>query len=127
MGYDIELIQIPAKPGVTYPVEAKAAGKLAAGGVPFADVSAVRAALSGLAGCRPGPGETVDFVGRGLSYARFTVRPDRIHVDNNCSAKELLKVYEELARTWPDLRILDLQSGQLHSPESFAAWWAKPL
>jgi hypothetical protein len=127
LGYDVELIQIPAEPGLNFPVEAVQAKALLKKASPFASAAAVREALLKIAGCKAGPGEAVDFIGRGLSYARFTIKPDRIHVENNCSAKELLKVHEELAQTWPDLRILDVQSKQLHSPQSFAAWWAKPL
>lgn len=127
MGYDLELIRITEEAGLVFPVESGAARKLLSKPAPLGDPAKAREALLKIPGCRPGSGDAVDFIGRGLSYARFTVKPDRIHVDNNCSARELLKVHEELARTWPDLRILDVQSKQLHSPESFAAWWAKPL
>lgn len=127
MGYDVEFIQISQQPAPTFPVEPGQAQQLLRQAVPIADPAAVREALLNVEGCKPGPDNTIDFVGRGLSYARFTVRADRIHVENNCSASELLKVHGQLSELLPGLAIYDLQSRRLHSAESFAAWWAKPL
>ncbi len=95
--------------------------------VPFTDPARVRELLLGMSGCKPGPGESVDFLGKGLSYARISVRADAIHVENNASPRDLLTIHRELKKTWPDLRILDLQSRQLHSAASFEAWWNRPL
>jgi hypothetical protein len=127
VGYDVELVQVSPPAGLSFPVEPDAAKRLLAQVVRFADDQAVRAALLAVAGCKPGPGDSVDYVGERLSYARFSVLADRVHVENNCSARELLKVHEELSKTLPNLCILDLQSGRLHDAASFAAWWARPL
>lgn len=127
MGYDVEFIQVPPAPGLTFPVEAGQAPDLLGRALPITDPAAVRETLLSVQGCRPGPGDSIDFVGRGLSYARFFIQADRIHVENNCSANELLKVHDRLSQLLPGLLIYDLQSRQLHNAESFAAWWAKPL
>ncbi len=94
---------------------------------PIVDPVAVRDAILNVRGCRPGPGEAIDFVGRGLSYARFYILKDRVRVENNCSPGELIKVHGQIAYLLPGLLIFDLQSRQLHDAASFAAWWAKPL
>jgi hypothetical protein len=127
VGYDVEFIQVQLPPGMTFPVagaQAEAAVKQVS---PIADPVAVRDAVLNVRGCRPGPGEAIDFVGRGLSYARLLIQKDRIHVENNCSPSELIKIYEQIIELMPGLVILDLQSRQLHNAASFAAWWAKPL
>lgn len=127
MGYDVELVQIPGQPDTAFPVEPGKAGKLRGEAAPFADLGKARELLLGMTGCKPGPGESVDFLGKGLSYARLTVRKDAIHVENNASPRDLLTIHKELKNHWPDLRIYDLQSGQLHSAASFQAWWSRPL
>jgi hypothetical protein len=127
VGYDVEFMQVPLPPGATFPIAAAQAEALVRLVTTIADPVAVRDAVLNVRGCRPGPGEAIDFVGRGLSYARFFILKDRIRVENNCSPSELIKVYDQLTELMPGLVILDLQSRQLHDAASFAAWWAKPL
>jgi hypothetical protein len=127
VGYDVDFIQIPSQPALTFPVEPGRAQRLPQQALPITDPVAVREALLNVKGSKPGPDNSIDFVGRGLSYARFSIRTDRIHVENNCSPNELLKVHSRLSELIPGLLIYDLQSRQLHNAESFAAWWAKPL
>jgi hypothetical protein len=127
LGYNVEFIQIPPQPGVTFPIGAGQSETLVRQAMPLADSAAVREALLDMEGCKPALDDGIDFVGRGLSYARFFVRRDRIHVENNCSAGELIKVHTRLAELLPGLLIFDLQSRKLHDAASFAAWWAKPL
>lgn len=127
MGYDLEFVQIPQPAGLSFPLGGPHAEALISQATPIADPAPVRAALLKVPGCRPGPGDAVDYLGRGLSYARFTIQANRVHVENNCSASELLKVHAQLAAALPGLLIHDLQSRQLHTPESYAAWWARPL
>ncbi len=127
MGYDVELIPVKTPPGTKFPLPADRSRTLVDGASPLADPAAVRAALLALPGTRPGPAQAVDYLGRGLSYARFEVRSRGVHVENNCGARDLLLVYDALQKLLPDLLILDLQSGELHNRESFSAWWSKPL
>jgi hypothetical protein len=127
VGYDVDFIQIPRPSDLTFPVEPAQARELLRQAAPITEEAVVREALLKLTGCKPGPNDTIDFLGRGLSYARLSILNDRIHVENNCSANELLKVHGQLNELLPGLLIYDLQSRQLHSAESFAAWWAKPL
>ena len=127
MGYDVEFLQIPVPPGITFPVAAETAKSLRGNAIPFDDVESLRAELLNIEGCRPGPAKTVDFFGRGLNYARFTVKKNRIHVENNASIPELLKIYRGLSDKYPTMVILDTQSQQLHDADSFSKWWAKPL
>lgn len=127
MGYDVEFLQIPVPPGLGFPVAAETAISLRSNAVPFDDIEALRAELHGIEGCRPGPGKSVNFLGRGLNYARLTVRKNHIHVENDASVPELLKIYRQLSEKYPTLVILDLQSQQLHDADSFSRWWAKPL
>ena len=127
MGYNVEFIQVPQQPGASFPVGSARAEALVRLATPIADPVAVRDAVLNVKGCKPGPGEAIDFVGRGLSYARFYILKDRIRVENNCSPGELIKVHGQLADLLPGLLIFDLQSRQLHDAASFAAWWAKPL
>ena len=127
MGYDVQFIQVPVPSNVSFPVQAGAAAKLLAGARPFDDAEAVRTLLLGAEGCRRGPDDAIDYLGRGLSYARFSATTDAIHVENNCSPRELLKIYDRLVEVYPTLLILDLQSRQLHNPASFTEWWSKPL
>ena len=127
MGYDVQFVQIDVPSKTSFPVAEGKAGKLLSSAGAFDDPDAVRAILLEIEGCRHGPGDAVDFLGRGLSHARFFVRDDAIHVENDCSANDLLRIFKRLAEDHPTLLILDLQSKQLHSPASFAEWWAKPL
>lgn len=127
MGYDVELVQVPSPAGTRFPVPSDAAKRLLSKAVPFGDAAAVTRTLCGLEGAKPGLRGSVDYLGKGLSYARFTVGRDRVHVENNLNCAELLKVYGSLREIVPDLVILDLQSGQLHDAASFQEWWAKPL
>lgn len=127
MGYDVELIQITTEPEATFPTVAEDIGREGAAREPFASVEDVRTALLRLDGTRPGPDDTVDYLGGGLNHARFHVRPEAIHVDNNLNAAELLKIYKHLLSNYPLLLIHDLQSGQLHDAASYADWWTRPL
>jgi hypothetical protein len=127
LGYNVEFIQIAPQNGMTFPVGPAQSEALVRQAVPIANPAAVREVLLNVKGCKPGLDDGIDFVGQGLSYARFFILEDRIHVENNCSAKELIKVHGQLAELLPGLLILDLQNRQLHDAPSFAAWWAKPL
>ncbi|NLX12221.1 MAG: hypothetical protein GXY44_01015 [Phycisphaerales bacterium] len=127
MGYDVEFLQIPVPPGLSFPVVAETAQSLRHNAISFDDVECLRTELHNIKGCRPGPDQTVDFFGRGLNYARLTISRNRIHVENNASVPELLKIYRQLTEKYPTLVILDLQSHQLHDADSFSKWWAKPL
>ena len=127
MGYDVEFIQLTVPPETAFPVEPKQAAKLAKKATPFADPEAVKAALLKMEGCRPGPKGTIDYLGKGLSYARLSPKKEAIHVENNCSAADLLKILAQLQKLYPSLLIVDLQSRQLHTADSYKAWWAKPL
>ncbi len=126
MGYDLEFIQAETDPGLSFPLQGDAAATARKNSRPV-DADDIREALLALEGCRPGPGKTVDFLGKGLNYARFDMKPKAIHVDNNCGAAELLRVYEHLRGVCPDLLIVDLQSGHVHDSASFQQWWSRPL
>ena len=78
-------------------------------------------------GCKPGPDDSIDFLGRGLNYAHLVIREKAVHVENNCGAPELLKLFNQLAAKFPSLMIYDLQNKQLHDADSFKHWWQKPL
>ncbi len=127
MGYDVEFVQVAVAKGTSFPVAADAAGKLLKKAVPFKDPAAVTKSLAGLEGAKPGPAGAVDYLAKGLSYARFTVLADRVHVENNLNCSELLRVYEKLQARYPTMLILDVQSGQLHDAASYKEWWSKPL
>ncbi len=127
MGYNVEFLQIPVPPGMTFPVSAETAKSLKSNAIPFDDLESLRSEIQQMEGCRPGPEKSVDFLGRGLNYARLTIKKNRIHVENNASVPELLKIYRQLSEKYPTLIILDLQSRQLHNADSFSKWWAKPL
>ena len=127
VGYDVELVQIQLGAKIRFPVKPAKAKELRSQALAFKDTDAVQNALLSMQGCRPGPDETVDYLGRGLSYARFTVKTDAIHVQNDSSPKEFSKIYESLIEAWPNLLIFDLQNGQLHNAKSFLEWWSKPL
>jgi hypothetical protein len=127
VGYDIEFVQVAVEKGTSFPVAADAAGKLLKKTVPFKEPAAVTQFLAGLEGAKPGPAGAIDYLAKGLSYARFTVQTDRVHVENNLNCPELLRVYEKLRARYPAMLILDVQSGQLHDAASYKEWWSKPL
>ena len=118
MGYDVEFIQLTVPSGTAFPVEPKLAARLLKSAASFSDPESVKASLLELEGCRPGPKGTVDYLGKGLSYARIFARKDVVHVENNCSAADLLKILGHLQKNYPKLLILDMQSRQLHTAES---------
>ncbi|MGQ9649392.1 MAG: hypothetical protein ACUVXJ_04725 [Phycisphaerae bacterium] len=127
MGYDVEFVQLTVPGGTKFPVEPEATARLIRKAVPFADLQAVRASLLRLDGCRPGPKDTVDYLGRGMSYARIFPRQAAIHIENNCNAADLIRILVHLQKDFPSLLILDMQSKQLHTADSYKAWWGKPL
>jgi hypothetical protein len=127
VGYDVEFVQVAMEKGTSFPIAAEAAGKLLKKAVPFKDPAAVTQFLSGLEGAKPGPAGAIDYLAKGLNYARFTVQADRVHVENNLNCSELLRVYENLRAKYSALLVLDVQSGQLHDVASYKAWWSKPL
>lgn len=127
MSYDIEFVQVALDKGVSCPIDAASARKLLKKVAPFADVASIKTLISGLEGAKPGPAGTINYVAKGLSFARFTVLKDRVHVDNNLNCAETLRVYELLKADHPTLLILDLQSGQIHDATSYKEWWSKPL
>lgn len=127
MGYDVEFVRVHVPQGTSFPITKRQAERLLSDAKPFDDPEAVIQTLADQDGCKPNSEGGIEFMGRGLSYATFEVKPAAIHVINNCSAKELLKIYNVLREQYADLCILDLQSGDLHSGDSFLEWWAKPL
>lgn len=127
MGYDVEFVRIKVSGKVKFPVESAESGQHLQESIAFGKVADVRGLLLAIEGCREGPENTIDFMGQGLSYARLSVGRKGIHVDNNCSARELLKLFGELKKTFPELLIHDLQSNCLHTAESFTEWWSRPL
>lgn len=127
MGYDVDFVTVPSLKELTLPLKDDAAKKALKKPEPFKDAAQIKAALLKLEGAKPGPGEAIDYVGKGFNYARLTVHADRVHVENNCGPRELLKIYDHVAAQVPNLAILDLQSGQLHSRQSLEEWWSKPL
>ena len=127
MGYDVEFVQVTVGPEAVFPLAPALASGLLANAERFEPEETVRTTLLELDGAREGPDDTVDYLGKGLNYARLCVRKKAIHVDNNLNASELLKIYGKLLDRYPSLLILDLQSGQLHSAASYADWWSRPL
>jgi hypothetical protein len=127
VGYDIELISLKLPAGTKFPVEPAAAAKTVSMSAATLDAGAVRDALLAIPGCKPGPEDSVDYLGSGLSYARMRIKPQAVHIENNCGAKDLLKIQAGLEKAIGPVLIRDLQSGELHSADSFAQWWAKPL
>lgn len=127
MGYDLEFIRLAIPANTGFPVDEKRSAGLLKSIRPFDDVQAVRKLLLGLPGAKPGPEDAIDFLGQGLSYARFVVRPEVIFIENNASARDMLTAFERVRQGHPDLVIHDLQSRQLHDAESFQAWWSRPL
>jgi hypothetical protein len=127
VGYDIEFIPMKLPPDTQFPVEPAAATELISKFAVAVDNDAAREALLKIPGCKPGPDDSIDYLGAGLSHARMGLKTKAIHVENNCGAKDLLKIQAGLAERIGPVFILDLQSGQLHDAASFAQWWAKPL
>jgi hypothetical protein len=127
LGYDVEFIQVPTPRGTKFPVDADRAVDFMANVIGFDDPGLIREKLLDLDGARQGPEDAVDYLGQGMSYARIFVKDNVIFVENNCSARELLGIYEEMSKMFPSLLIYDLQSKQLHDSESYMAWWCKPL
>lgn len=127
MSYDVELVQLPSLEGIKFPVAKADTAKLLKKPTAFKDPKAVRELLLALTGAKEGPDKAVDYMGKGLNFARLTVKPDRVFVENNCGPKELIKIHEHIAAKFPNLVIHDLQSGQLHSRKSLEEWWARPL
>jgi hypothetical protein len=121
VSYDVELVQLPSLNGIKFPVAQADTAKLLKKPSPFKDPKSIRESLLALEGAKAGPKDAVDY------FARLTVKPDRVFVENNCGPKELLKIHEHLAAQLPNLVIFDLQSGQLHSRKSLEEWWARPL
>lgn len=127
MGYDIELISLKLPADASLPVEPGMSATLVSKSAQALDATAVREALLAIPGCKPGPDDSIDYLGAGLSYARLRIKPKAVHVENNCGPKDVLKLHAGLQQRIGPVLILDLQSGQLHDPDSFAQWWAKPL
>ena len=127
MGYDVQFVQVPASPEATFPIDERTASGLLEQKHAFGDSAQLRKKLLGMEGTKPAPKDGIDFLGRGLSYARFFIRDDAIHVENNCSARDLLNIYHAILADHPSLLILDLQSRKLYDADSFLAWWNRPL
>jgi len=127
VSYDVQLIQVTVPAKTSFPLDEGQSKTLLKSRLKFDKPAAVRELLLKIEGCRSGPDESVDFVGRALSYARFFVKDDMIHIENNCGPKELLKIHSQLVKKYPKLFIFDLQSGQLHNAASFEQWWSRPL
>jgi hypothetical protein len=127
VGYDIEFIAMARPADAGMPIEPGAAAGLIARSAATLDADAVKTTLLATPGCKPGPEGSIDYLGSGLSYARLTVRARAVHVENNCGAKDILKLQAALEKTLGPVFILDLQSRQLHDGASFAQWWARPL
>ncbi len=127
VGYDVEFVQIPVDSSTTFPVAPETARRLRNKAVPFSDPAAVSSLLLQMDGAKPALDDGIDYLGKGLSYARLFVRKDAIHVDNNLNGAELLKLYARLNERYRQLLILDLQSGQLHDAASYKEWWSRPL
>jgi hypothetical protein len=127
VGYDIELISLELPAGTKLPVQAEAAARMVAKSAAALDAAAVREALLAIAGCKPGPDDSIDYLGSGLSYARLRIKAKAVHVENNCGAKDIARIQAGLAKAVGPVFIRDLQSGELHDADSFAQWWAKPL
>lgn len=127
MGYDVEFVQVAVATKTTFPIAMAAASDMLKHAKPFEPIAAVRKTLLSLQGAKEGPNDSIDYIGKGLNYARLSVKEKTIHVDNSLNALELLKVYKTLLEQHPSLLILDLQSGQLHNADSYTAWWSRPL
>jgi len=127
VGYDVEFVQVTVGPEVAFPIAPAVASDLLAKAERFEPEQAVRARLLELDGAKEGLDDHIDYIGKGLNYARMCVRKKAIHIDNSLNAAELLKIYRRLLERYPSLLILDLQSGQLHNAASYADWWSRPL
>jgi hypothetical protein len=127
MGYDVQFIQIPVPSDITFPINANDVEDLLSSPISFDNPKKTKKKLLELQGTRPGPEEAIDYIGNGMNYARLFLKNEAIHVENNCGAKELLKIYHHLLKVYPALLIYDLQSKQLHSAISYEEWWSRPL
>jgi len=127
VGYNVDLIQIPPQIAADYPAEGEFAEELISKAIPFDDVETVRRILLTINGTKSSTDGGIDYLGRGLSYARIYVNVNAVHIDNNLSCEELIKIYHRLLEKYRSLAILDLQSRQLHDADSFRAWWSRPL
>jgi len=127
VGYDVDFIRVAGAATSRFPVDAASTEPLLADAMPFDDPDVVREQLLAIDGMKPALDGALDYLGRGLSYARLIVTADAVRVDNNLNATELLRIYNTLRRAYPDLVIRDRQSGQLHDADSFADWWSRPL
>jgi hypothetical protein len=125
VGYDVEFIQVTVPANTHFPVAPDKARPLRRKASPFADPKKVQAALLKIEGCRPGPRQAVDYLGRPMSYARFSIKTDAIYVENDCNGKELVKIHEALADILPNLFNFDLQSQQLHDRSAIGGRKAK--
>ncbi len=126
MGYDLEIIPVRVPAGTVFPVEKAAATTILEQATPM-DAQRVRGALLATKGCKPGPGDAVDYVGQGLSYARMTVTERAVHLDNNAGPRDLEAICQSLEAALGPVVIRDLQSGRLHTPESYRQWLSRPL
>ncbi len=127
MSYDVEFISIKLPAKTTFPVEAEQARKLIEKTEPLPEAKKVNACLLKVKGCKPGPDDSIDFMGNVLNFARLCVKEDRVFLENNCNPGELLKLYEAVREACPHIVIRDLQTEQLHDPDSWKAWWTRPL
>ncbi|UCD29659.1 MAG: hypothetical protein JSV03_04035 [Planctomycetota bacterium] len=127
MGYDVQFIQMTVPSDISFPINADNAEEFLSNPVPFDNPETVGKKLLEIEGARPGPEKTIDYLGKGMSYARLFIETETIHVENNCGAGDLLKIYNHLLKTYPALLIFDLQSKQLHNASSYEEWWTSPL
>jgi len=127
VGYDVELVQVSVGPKAAFPMAPASVSGLLEKAAPFEPQDEVRTALLDLDGAKKGPDDTIDYIGKGLNYARFSVKKKAIHIDGSLNASELLKIYKKLLERYPSLLILDVQSGQLHNAKSYTDWWSRPL
>jgi len=127
VGYDLQFIQMPVPSDISFPIDVGDAEELLSNPTPFDNPDNTRTELLEIEGTRPGPDEAIDYLGQGMNYARLFVKNEAIYIENNCGAKDLLKIYHHLLKGYPALLILDLQSRQLHSALSYQEWWSRPL
>jgi hypothetical protein len=127
VSYDVEFISIELPAKTSFPVDAEKAKALVKKTSALPPREKVAERLLKVAGCKPGPDDAIDYMGKVLNYARLTIKKDRIHLENNCNPAELLKLYQAAREVCPHVVIRDLQTQQLHDPASWKAWWSRPL
>lgn len=127
MGYDVELIAMKTRPQTGFPLDQAAAERQIAAAALQLDAEQIKQILLAIPGAKPGPDDSIDYLGAGLGYARLFIKPAAVHVENNCSPKDLLKMQAALQDKLGHVFIYDLQSRQLHDVESFTKWWSQPL